>query len=533
VILMKSLLQTTSVVVLGLVAAGCSTPVPQVVQTQNLPSNFTGPVVAGADVWPKADWWKGFGSDELDGLIVAAQADNFDLAAAIARVQQAKAQTNIASSALFPTISLAGQATRSRSGEGSVSVNPTTGVPTINAGTSNEFGVQLQASYELDIWGKAQDSLTAADEALKSSRFAAEVVALTTTAGVGTTYLDVLALRERVAIAQQNIDAAKRILTITQAKVTNGVSSRLDLAQQEAQVAGQEAQIPALQEQEKEALFALAILLGRMPEDFDVKTQNLDAIKTPIVSPGLPSQLLERRPDVAQAEANLASGHANVDAARAAFFPQIGLNGSGGYASNMIGTLINPSNLAWSVGASLLQTIFDGGLLQGQYQLSKAQQKELIADYRKAVISAFSDVETSLNQVAHLTQQEQYLTDEVNAASEAFRISEIQYREGVADLLTVLQSQQTLFTAQDLLVQTKLARAQADVGLFKALGGGWSEADKAQTQTIPAQTTPVSPPAAAPAAEAQPFAPVPRTPGPSEIKTDDQAPPPKPTQHEQ
>jgi len=531
---MKSLLQTASVLVLGLLAAGCSTPVPQVIETQNLPANFTGPVVAGADIWPKADWWQGFGSDELDGLIVTAQADNFDLAAAIARVQQAKAQTKIAGSALWPTLDLAGSATRSRNGGGTVSIGG--GAPiTVPGSTGNQFDAQLQASYELDIWGKAQDSLTAADEALKSSRYAEEVVALTTIAGVGTTYLDVLALRERVSIAQQNIDAAKRILVITQAKVTNGVSSRLDLAQQEAQVAGQEAQIPALQEQEKEALFALAILLGRMPEDFDVKAQNLDAIKSPIVSPGLPSQLLERRPDVAEAEANLASGHANVDAARAAFFPQIGLNGSGGYASTMVSSLINPSNLAWSVGASLLQTIFDGGLLQGQYQLSKAQQKELIADYRKAVISAFSDVETSLNQVAHLAQQEQYLTDEVNAASEAFRISEIQYREGVADLLAVLQSQQTLFTAQDELIQIKLARAQADVGLYKALGGGWTEADKAQTQAIPAQTTPVSAPETAPAAEAQPIMPVPKTPGPSELTTDDKAPAPLPAQptHEQ
>jgi multidrug efflux system outer membrane protein len=525
---MKFLLQTASVAVLGLVAAGCSTPVPQVMQTQNLPSNFTGPMVAGADVWPKPDWWKGFGSDELDGLIVEAQADNFDLAAAIARVQQAKGQAKIAGSALWPQLDLAGSATRARTSGGTFSAGGGGPTITVPGSTGNQFGAQLQASYELDIWGKAQDSLTAADEALKASRFAAEVVALTTTADVGTTYLDVLALRERVTIAQQNIDAAKRILTITQAKVTNGVSSRLDLAQQEALVAGQEAQIPALQEQEKEALFALAILLGRMPEDFDVKGQNLDAIKAPIVSPGLPSQLLERRPDVAQAEANLASGHANVDAARAAFFPQIGLNGSGGYASTMISSLINPSNLAWSVGASLLQTIFDGGALQGQLNLSKGQQNELIADYRKAVISAFSDVETSLNQVAHLAQQEQYLTDEVNAASEAFRISEIQYREGVADLLTVLQSQQTLFTAQDQLVQIKLARAQADVGLYKALGGGWSEADRLQTQTIPAKTTQVSPPAPAPAPEAQPMTPVPKTPGPSDISQDDQVPPPAP-----
>lgn len=513
---MKFLLQTASVAVLAFAAAGCSTPVPQAIETQNLPSNFTGPIVAGADAWPKPDWWKGFNSDELDALIVQAQADNLDLAAAAARVMQAKAQSNIASSALFPTIDLGGQAQRSRNGASTL-----TGP---KAFTSNQFAASLNASYELDIWGKAQDDLRAADESLKSSRFARQSVALTVTAGVATTYLDILALRERIAIAQANIDAASRILTITQAKVTNGVSSRLDLAQQQALVAGQEAQIPALQEQEKEATFALALLLGRMPEGFDVTAKNLDAIKTPVVAPGLPSQLLARRPDVAQAEAALAAGHANVDAARAAFFPQIGLSGSGGYAAAAIGSLINPANLAWSIGAQLLQTIFDGGLLQGQLRLSKGQQAELVADYRKAVISAFSDVETSLNQVAHLSEQERYLTEEVNAATEAFRISEIQYREGVADLLTVLQSQQTLFTAQDQLVQVKLARAQADVGLYKALGGGWSEADKAATQIVPAQTTQVPAPEAAPTSESQPEAPIPKTPGPSDLEPGDTPP---------
>jgi multidrug efflux system outer membrane protein len=529
---MKLLLQSASVVVLALVAAGCSTPVPQVIQPQNLPSNFTGPIVEGADVWPKADWWTGFGSDELNGLIVAARKDNLDLAAAFARVQQAKAQANIAGAPLFPTIGLGANATRSRSGQGSITIDPITGVPSTRAGTGNQFGVDLQASYELDIWGKTQDQLTAADENLLSSRYAHQVEALTITAGVATTYFDVLALRERIAIAQQNIEAANRILTITKAKVDNGVSSRLDLAQQQAQLAGQEAQIPALQEQEKEATFALAILLGRMPEGFDVQGKTLDVIKTPVVAPGLPTQLLARRPDVAQAEAALAAGHGSVDAARAAFFPQIGLTGQGGYASTMIKGLIDPANLAWSVGASLLQTIFDGGVLQGQYQLAKGQQAELVADYRKSVISAFSDVETSLNQVAHLSQQEDYLTQEVNAAAEAFRISEIQYREGVADLLAVLQSQQTLFTAQDTLIQIKLARAQADVGLYKALGGGWSEVDKNVTQHIPAQTTPVPAPQPAPAVESQQSAPVPKTPGPSELEKDDQAPAPAPAKHQ-
>jgi len=515
---MKRILLSSSAVALALLLTGCYSPVPQVLTPADVPSNFTAPVTADAQVWPQKDWWKGFGSDELNGFIDEARKNNLDLAVAMGQVLQAKGNAEIAGSALFPQISLGGSAERSKTAK------------SLGGGISNSFGLSADASYEVDLWGEAINHLSAADEQVKSSQFAKQVVALTITANVGTTYLDVLALRERVAIAKQNIDAASRILNITQAKVTNGVSSRLDLAQQEAQLDGQEAQIPPLEEAEREARYALAILLARLPEGFDVKAQNLDKIVAPSVKPGLPSELLRRRPDVAEAEANLAAAHANVDAARAAFFPQIGLSGSGGVASAAIGTLIKSSNFAWTIGASLLQTIFDGGNLEGQLRVTKAEQIQLISTYRKAVLSAFSDVETSLGQVASLSEQEKHLTDEVNAASEAFRISELQYREGVTDLLTVLTAQQTLFTAQDQLVQIKLARIQADIGLYKALGGGWSEADVKATQAIPATTTAVTPSSTS-GPEAAPATPVPTTPGPQQIP-DSAAPlPPSTTPH--
>ncbi|HSM96098.1 MAG TPA: TolC family protein [Rhizomicrobium sp.] len=505
---MKSILLSSSAMVLGLALAGCTTPIPQQLTAQNVPSNFSAPITADAALWPKADWWKGFGSDELNALVDEAQRNNLDLALAAAQVMEAKANAEIAGSVLWPQLGVSGGADRTRTAPSHTLSG--------HSITDNSFSLTGNASWALDIWGKGQDNLRAADERVKASRFAKQAVALTVISGTGSTYFNVLALRERVAIAQANIDAANRVLSITQAKVTNGVSSRLDLAQQLAQVAGQRAQIPPLQEAEREARYALAILLGKLPEGFDVQGQNLDKIVAPAVRPGLPSELLRRRPDVAEAEANLAAAHANVDAARAAFFPEIGLSGSGGFASAAIGSLIRSSNFGWSIGASLLQTIFDGGNLQGQYRVSKAQQLQLVASYRKTVLTAFQDVEASLGQVASLTQQEKFLTDEVTAASEAFRISEIQYREGVTDLLTVLTAQQTLFNAQDQLVQIKLARIQADVGLYRALGGGWSEADELATQTIPAATAPVTP-SAEPGPESVPAAPVPTTPGPSQI----------------
>ncbi|MDE3114578.1 MAG: efflux transporter outer membrane subunit [Pseudomonadota bacterium] len=471
---MKNLLRTSSIMVLALTMAGCATDPPAALELSslNLPSMFTAPVAKEAPIWPKADWWKGFGSTEMDGLIDTAQKNNLDLDAAIARVRQAEAQTEISGSVLFPDVTVSADATRSGTKVHGIGLD------------HNSFGVSPAASYELDFWGKNRDQLRAAEESLKSAKFSQEVVGLTVTSGVANTYLDVLALRERVTIANQNIDAADRILAITEAKVTNGVASNLDLAQQQALVAGQKAQVPALVEQAKEAEYALAVLLGRAPEGFHVDGQNLDGILSPQVAPGVPSALLHRRPDVAAAEANLASAHANVDAARAAFFPSISLNAGGTYGTAALG----PTGLGYSIGASLLQTIFDGGRLLGQSRLARAQQRELVDTYRTTVLGAFVDVETSLGQVGSLAEQQKLKTDQVNAATEAFRISEIQYREGVADLLTVLQAQQTLFTAQDQLVQIKLARIQADIGLYKALGGSWTENPDDVTQPIPAST---------------------------------------------
>ncbi|MDE2135722.1 MAG: efflux transporter outer membrane subunit [Alphaproteobacteria bacterium] len=466
---MNPIFRAASVVVLVLVTAGCSTTPPVLMKSEELPKAFTAPMAQGAQQPVTMGWWKDYASPELSSLVETAQAGNLDLAAAAARVQQAQAQTGIATSALFPSIDLSAGAKR----EGSK----------VPGTTFNTFGASLGASYELDFWGLAQDNLRAARSSARAAIYAQNVVQLTTDASVASTYFAVLALRERIAIAKKNVEAAKRILAVTKAKVVNGLSSNLDLAQQNALVAGQEAQIPALEEQEREMRYALAILLGRAPEGFDVAARSLEGISAAAIAPGLPSSLLQQRPDIAEADATLLAAHANVDAARAAFLPAIGLTGNGGYSATVISSLINPSNLAWDVGSSLLQTIFDGGRLTSQRDLAVAQEKEMITGYRKTVLSALSDVESALGSSASLADQERLTTKQAASANEAFLISEVQYREGVIDLLTLLQVQQTLFSSQDQLVQIKLARLQADVGLYRALGGGWTVAADAGKPT--------------------------------------------------
>jgi len=461
---MSHALRFTSIATLAAALASCRAPEPQVLTPQPVPSGFTAPIATGAPVWPSPGWWTGFGSTELDSLIATAQASNLDIAAAAARVLQARAQAQISGAALFPTVSLQGSADRSRSGQGG------------RSSTANSFGLSVDASYQVDLWGGARAGRRAAELSLLSSGYAQQTVALTITADVATSYLDVLALRQRLAIGRANVDAARGILATVEAKVRNGATSRLDLAQQRTQLATLEATIPGLEEQEREARYALAILLGRLPEGFDVQGITLDAILAPEVALGMPSELLRRRPDIAEAEANLASAHANVDAARAALFPQISLTGSGGVASTALSTLFSSASTVWSLGTSLVHTIFDGGSRQGQLALNRARQQELVSTYQSSVLNAFSDVETALGQVSSLAEQERRRTVQADAAAEAFRISELQYREGVTDLLNLLTAQQALFSAQDQLVQVKLARLQAVVGLHQALGGGWQEA---------------------------------------------------------
>lgn len=443
---------------------------------QVLPKAFTGPVADNAPVWPDPDWWKAFHNDELTGMVAEAQDGNRDLAVAAAHVMEADAQVTIQRSALFPQIGA--QANHVNSG--------CSGQACQDFGNAKAFGLTFNASYELDVWGLAQDNLRSADEQLKSTRFTRQAVTLTLDANVADQYLNVLALRQRIAIANQDIAAINNILTVIQLRVKAGSADHLDLAREQAQVEAVNVTLPTLQTAEKQALYRLAVLLGRPPEGFDVKAQNLDAVQSPQVGPGLPSELLLRRPDVAEAEANLASAHANVDAARAAFLPQISLTGSGGFVSTAIGTLLHSSNFGYDYGANLLQTIFDGGKLAGQKDLADATQKEFVAQYQSAALNAYADVETALMQVANDRKSEEYLRREVDAAKEAFDITQLQYRQGAvgSNLLDVLQAQQQLFGAEDQLAQTIQASRQATVHLYQALGGGWVESPDDRTQLL-------------------------------------------------
>jgi outer membrane protein, multidrug efflux system len=460
--------------VLGLAVSSCATPIPQALTSQMVPRSFEGPETPSTKPWAEATWWDGFGDPDLTALIMRAQAENRDLAVAVARIMQSQAQVAVQRAVLFPQIGA--QANRANSG--------CNGGSCLDFAGSRSVGLTFNATYELDFWGAARDNLQAAKELLKSARFSKQSVELTVTANVAEQYFEVLATRRRIAIANDFLVAVNGLLENIKLHVKAGAASRLDVAREEAQLEAVSALLPGLETEERQALFTLALLLGQPPEGFDVSARSLDGVRTPEVAAGLPSDLLLRRPDVAQAEANLAGAHANVDAARAAFLPQMSLTASGGFVSSAIGALVQRSNFGYSYGATLLQTIFDGGRLKGQRNLAEGVQQEFIASYQNAVLHAFADVETALVQVANTRRAEEHLGREEEAAREAFGISQLQYREGTADLLAVLQAQQTLYLAQDQRAQTALDNARAIVHLYEALGGGWMEDPNDRTQVL-------------------------------------------------
>jgi NodT family efflux transporter outer membrane factor (OMF) lipoprotein len=292
-------------------------------------------------------------------------------------------------------------------------------------------------------------------------------------AGVINTYLQVLAAQDRLRIARSNVEAANRILKVYQERIAVGTATGLDIAQQQSLLAQQRAAIPPLDQQLRQNIATLALLLGEAPARLTVRGGSLSGIATLRPSPGLPSDLILQRPDIREAEAQLASANANVESARAALFPSIQLTGQGGFVSSALHTLFIPQSAIYSLAAGVTQPVFDGFRLLSQLDLQKGRRTELLQLYRRAIISGFADVERALIAVQDLAEQERLQAEAVATARRAYELSETQLRAGTIDITTVLNTQRTLFTEQDQLVLVQLTRRQAIVSLFQALGGGW------------------------------------------------------------
>ena len=444
-------------------------PEPGLVIPQAYDGGPKNPALAEAAV-PTLDWWRGFRSKELTEVIEEARAANLDIAAAVARIVQADAQARVAGAPLLPNVVLNGSATRLRTSQ-STSAGGTTG--SLGGSERDLLSTSLTASYEIDFWGKNRAALRAAEQTAVASRYDREVVGLTTVVATANAYFQVLAAQDRLRVARENIASATRVLNLIQQRVNAGTASALDTAQQESLVNTQRAAVPPLEQTLKQNRNALAVLIARSPERVRIRGGSLRGIATPRVTPGLPSELLAQRPDIREAEANLAAADANVHNARAQFLPSITLTGEGGYQSAILRTLLRPESAFYTAAAGLTQPIFDGARIQGNFDFQKGKQDELLQIYRKAVISAFSDVETALDAIRQTALRQRLQRDVVTSSRRAFDIAEQRLSQGTIDLVTVLQTQQTLYQAEDALVQAQLAQVLAVVSLYQALGGGW------------------------------------------------------------
>jgi multidrug efflux system outer membrane protein len=465
--LVAIMLQTSLILPLGGCFLNGKPPEPAL----DIPAAYDGvPRHSAAAALPKLDWWRSFHSRELTQIVEQARAANLDIAAAVARIVQADAQARITGAALLPVVELNGSATHLRTSQ-STSAGGTTG--SLGSSERDLLTSSLNASYEIDFWGKNRAALRAAEETAIASRFNREVVSLTTVVSAANAYFQVLAAQDRLRVARENVKNATDVLKLIKERFAAGTASQLDVALQQSVLDTQRATIPPLQQTLKQNRTALAILIARSPERVHVRGGSLNAIAILHVTPGLPSELLTQRPDIRQAEANLAAANANVYNARAQFLPSITLTGEGGYQSAVLRTLLRPESAFYTLTSGLTQPIFEAGKLQGNLDLQKGKQDELLQTYRKTVISAFGDVENALDGIRQTALRERLQRDVVKSSREAFTISEQRFRQGTIDLVTLLQTEQTLYQAEDTLVQARLAHVQAIVSLYQALGGGW------------------------------------------------------------
>lgn len=443
-----------AVAVLG-VLAGC-TLAPQYDRPKSdLPESWSAQQVAASSNAP-SEWNDLFKDAELEGLMAEALAANHDLAAAAIRIEQAKATAKMASSRLVPHASMSVGGSRQKELNGSRS-------------RSSSDDSRLSVSYELDLWGGNRANVQAAAARVAARAFDLQTTRLVLQADVASYYFQTLALKDRLTIARKNLEAARSLMSLVQVRYDKGGASGLDVAQQRTALLSIEAEVPELQQSLTETQSALALLLGRVPQDFTIRTETLADLQPPAIAAGQPGDLLRRRPDVRAAEADLVAANADVGVARAALYPSMELSATG-VATNWI---TGGSSSVAALAASLSQVLFDGGELRGQVQLADASRRELVETYLQTVLTSVKEVNDSLSAVSTAERRTSLLTQTVEQAQLALRLATTRYQAGSEDLLTVLESQTSQLNAEDSLVQAKLARVNASITLFKALGGGW------------------------------------------------------------
>ncbi len=405
----------------------------------------------------RVGWLAGFNDKVLTALVDEAQSNNLNLQLAASNIDSARALSRQAASALAPQVNLSAGSNRSG---------------TRQATGSSDQSIGVQAGWELDLWGRIRSGNQAAAQSVVAAEADYKFAQYSIAANVAQAYFAAIEASQQLDIAQQSIDTLLETNRIVKVQYENGLGDKQNLALAEADLANAQDGLVSSKGARRDAIRSLELLLGRYPEAELKVSKQLPAM--PEAAPaGLPSELLERRPDLIAAERRIAAAYNKVDQAKAAKLPSISLSGSIGGASNSLGSLLDPGNVAWRAASSLLAPLFDGGLSKAQIDASTADQKAAITSYTQAALSAFGEVETSLDQSLVLRQRVNALTDTLNAAEEALRIANIQFKEGEIALIDVLSIQQRVFSARRNLISIKRAMLSQHVSLNLALGGDW------------------------------------------------------------
>ena len=423
----------------------------------DVPSGWRASGVQGPDV--SATWWTAFDDQQLVSLVAEALARSDDIALAATRVEQARAQFRFAQAQRLPAVDLSVAGGRERT------INPGFGVPEEQTAGQG----LIEASFDVDLFGRLKSGSQAARSALLASEYARDTVRLSVATSVVSGYVSLLALDARRDILHKTLEVRRNELHAEEQRFNAGYSAQLELAQAQTEVAASEQSIPAIELAITRQENGLSILVGRLPGEITRGT--FEALNLPKIPSAVPATVLRSRPDLAAAEARLAATDHNLDAARAAFLPDIQLGITDGAIRS---TLVDASPVGiWSIGGSILAPIFEAGRLQAQQDAATAQRDEAAFAYRKAALEAFGEVENELTAVTRDAEQEDAVRRERDALERTLRLATRRYREGYANYLDQLDAQRNLLSAQLALVQARLDRFNAAASLCQALGGGW------------------------------------------------------------
>jgi NodT family efflux transporter outer membrane factor (OMF) lipoprotein len=460
-------------VALGGVLAACTVGPDYVRPAVESPAAFKEQwkVAQPRDEGPRGNWWEVFGDAQLNALAAQVDVNNQNIKVAEANVRQARALTAQARSAFFPTVTGNASATRASVSRGNTGNNANVGG---GGGVANAYNVALDATWELDLWGRVRRNVESAEASAQASEADLAGAKLSAQAQLVQDYLLLRVQDAQIKLLNDTVEAYGRSLQLTRNQYAVGVAGRSDVALAETQLKSTQAQAIDVGVQRASLEHAIALLIGKPPADVSISPAPVERA-FPDIPPGLPSELLERRPDVAAAERRVAAANAQIGVAQAAFFPTVTLSATGGFASSTLANLLSAPARYWSLGAALAQVIFDAGLRQAQTDQAIAAYDATVATYRETVLTGFQEVEDNLAALRILEQEAAVQDEAVKSARESLAITLNQYRAGTANYLAVIVVQAQALVNERAAVGILGQRLNASVGLIRALGGGWKE----------------------------------------------------------